>query len=211
MLKSINRQNTWFSSIFLVYMLGNHSIIVRKCTTGWQGCKIFLTHLRRLPHLTGVPHLHMNKPLGYSTYEAICRSHVSPQLVAQNQIRLNMCNLLRGQNSIAETKIFIKSFSTLEANCPCSLSRNLSPDQQTRSDSSRDVLQRHVVQSVRTLTINNATVRCLAMGNCTYSRASCTEQRVVLSAPVLSNSSKFSRAIPTHSVLLRKEHTFDAL
>ena len=31
MLKSINRQNTWFSSIFLVYVLSDHSIILRKC------------------------------------------------------------------------------------------------------------------------------------------------------------------------------------
>ena len=39
-LKSINRQNTWFSSIFLVYVLSDHSIILRKCTPGWRGCKI---------------------------------------------------------------------------------------------------------------------------------------------------------------------------
>ena len=39
-LKSINRQNTWFSSIFLVYVLSDHSIILRKCNPGWRGCKI---------------------------------------------------------------------------------------------------------------------------------------------------------------------------
>ena len=38
--KSINRQNTWFANIFLVYVLGDHSIISRKCTSGWRGCKI---------------------------------------------------------------------------------------------------------------------------------------------------------------------------
>ena len=31
---------------------------------------------------------------------------LSPQQVAQNQIRLNLCKLLRQQNSVAETKIF---------------------------------------------------------------------------------------------------------
>ena len=31
-LKSINLQNSWFSSIFLVYVLSDHSIILRKCT-----------------------------------------------------------------------------------------------------------------------------------------------------------------------------------
>ena len=68
-LKSINRQNTWFASIFLVYVLSNHSIILRKCTPGWRGCKItckgglfFLPHLSRLPHPPGVPHLHVNRP-----------------------------------------------------------------------------------------------------------------------------------------------------
>ena len=35
-LKSINRQNTWFASIFLVYMLSDHSIILKKCTPGWR-------------------------------------------------------------------------------------------------------------------------------------------------------------------------------
>ena len=39
-LKSINRQNTWFSSIFLVYVLSGHPIILRKCNPGWRGCKI---------------------------------------------------------------------------------------------------------------------------------------------------------------------------
>ena len=68
--KCINRQNTWFASIFLVYVLSDHSIILRKCTPGWRGCKIackgglfFLPHLSRLPHLPGVPHLHVKKPL----------------------------------------------------------------------------------------------------------------------------------------------------
>ena len=35
-LKSINRQNTWFASICLVYLLSDHSIILRKCTPGWR-------------------------------------------------------------------------------------------------------------------------------------------------------------------------------
>ena len=39
-LKSINRQNTWFSSNFLVYVLSDYSIILRKCTPGWRGCNI---------------------------------------------------------------------------------------------------------------------------------------------------------------------------
>ena len=38
--KSIKCQNTWFASIFLVYELSDHSIIMRKCTPGWRGCKI---------------------------------------------------------------------------------------------------------------------------------------------------------------------------
>ena len=38
--KGVNRQNTWFASIFLVYVVSDHSIILRKCTPGWQGCKI---------------------------------------------------------------------------------------------------------------------------------------------------------------------------
>ena len=39
-LKCINGQNSWFASIFLVYVLSDHSIILRKCTPGWRGCKI---------------------------------------------------------------------------------------------------------------------------------------------------------------------------
>ena len=65
----INRQYTWFASIFLVYVLSDHSIILRKYTPGWRGCKIackgglfFLPHLSSLPHLPGVPHLHVNRP-----------------------------------------------------------------------------------------------------------------------------------------------------
>ena len=38
--KRINRQNTWFASIFIVYLLSDHSIILRKCIPGWRGCKI---------------------------------------------------------------------------------------------------------------------------------------------------------------------------
>ena len=30
------RQNTWFASIFLVYVLNDHSIILRKCNPGWR-------------------------------------------------------------------------------------------------------------------------------------------------------------------------------
>ena len=40
MQESINKQKTWFASIFLVYLLSDHSIILRKCTPGLQGCKI---------------------------------------------------------------------------------------------------------------------------------------------------------------------------
>ena len=68
--KSINLQNTWFASIFLVYPLSDHSIILRKCTPGWRGCTIgckgglfFVPHLSGLSHLPGVPHLHVNRPL----------------------------------------------------------------------------------------------------------------------------------------------------
>ena len=68
--KGVNRQNTWFASIFLVYVLSDHSIILRKCTPGWRGCKIaykgglfFYPHLSRLPHLPGVPHRNVNRPL----------------------------------------------------------------------------------------------------------------------------------------------------
>ena len=32
--KSINHQKTCFASIFLVYVLNDHSIILRKCTPG---------------------------------------------------------------------------------------------------------------------------------------------------------------------------------
>ena len=38
--KSINRQKSWFSRIFLVYVLSDHSVILRKCTPGWRGCSI---------------------------------------------------------------------------------------------------------------------------------------------------------------------------
>ena len=40
--KSINRQKSsrWFSSIFLVYVLSDHSAILRKCTPGWRGCSV---------------------------------------------------------------------------------------------------------------------------------------------------------------------------
>ena len=58
------------SAFFLVYVLSDHSVILRKCTPGWRGCKIackgglfFLPHLRGLPHLSGVPHLHVKRPL----------------------------------------------------------------------------------------------------------------------------------------------------
>ena len=32
MYKCINRLNTWFASIFFVYVLSDHSIILRECT-----------------------------------------------------------------------------------------------------------------------------------------------------------------------------------
>ena len=41
-LKSINRQNTWFASIFLAYLLSDHSIILRKCTPGWRVVRLYL-------------------------------------------------------------------------------------------------------------------------------------------------------------------------
>ena len=62
-------QNAWFASIFLVYKPSDHSIILRKYTPGWRGCKstckgrlFFLPHLSGLPHLPAVPHLHVNRP-----------------------------------------------------------------------------------------------------------------------------------------------------
>ena len=36
MLKSINRRNTWLFRISLVYVLSDHSVILRKCTLGWR-------------------------------------------------------------------------------------------------------------------------------------------------------------------------------
>ena len=33
-------KNLWFSSIFLVYVLSDRSIILKKCTPRWRGCKI---------------------------------------------------------------------------------------------------------------------------------------------------------------------------
>ena len=33
-------KNTWFSSIFLVYVLSDRSIILKKCAPRWRGCKI---------------------------------------------------------------------------------------------------------------------------------------------------------------------------
>ena len=38
--KRSNRQNTRFASIFLAYVLSDHSIILKMCTAGWRGCKI---------------------------------------------------------------------------------------------------------------------------------------------------------------------------
>ena len=39
-LKSTYLPNRWFVSIFLVYVLSDHSIILTKCTPGWWGCKV---------------------------------------------------------------------------------------------------------------------------------------------------------------------------
>ena len=51
--KRSNRQNTRFASIFLAYVLSDHSIILKMCTAGWRGCTItckggffFLPHLK---------------------------------------------------------------------------------------------------------------------------------------------------------------------
>ena len=47
---------------------------------------------------------------------------LSLQQVAKNQIRLNLCDLLRRQNSVAATKIFRNFSSTHEAICRCNVS-----------------------------------------------------------------------------------------
>ena len=47
---------------------------------------------------------------------------LSLQQVAKNQIRLNLCDLLRRQNSVAATKIFTKLSTTHEAICRCNVS-----------------------------------------------------------------------------------------
>ena len=47
---------------------------------------------------------------------------LSLQQVAKNQIRLNLCDLLRRQNSVAATKIFTNFSSTHEAICRCNVS-----------------------------------------------------------------------------------------
>ena len=47
---------------------------------------------------------------------------LSLQQVAKNQIRLNLCDLLRRQNSVAATKIFTKFSTTHEAICRCNVS-----------------------------------------------------------------------------------------
>ena len=40
-IKGNNRKpKHWFAGIFLVYVLSYHSIILRKYTLGWRGCKI---------------------------------------------------------------------------------------------------------------------------------------------------------------------------
>ena len=47
---------------------------------------------------------------------------LSLQQVAKNQIRLNLCDLLRRQNSVAATKIFTKTLHDHEAICRCNVS-----------------------------------------------------------------------------------------
>ena len=47
---------------------------------------------------------------------------LSLQQVAKNPIRLNLCDLLRRQNSVAATNIFSKFSSTHEAICRCDVS-----------------------------------------------------------------------------------------
>ena len=37
---SKSSQNMWFTIMYLVYVLSDHSISLRKCTLGWRGCKI---------------------------------------------------------------------------------------------------------------------------------------------------------------------------
>ena len=87
----------WLASIFLVCELSDHSIILRKCTPGWQGCKIackgelfFLPHLRGLPHLPGVPHLQVNRPLEMP----VLKSHKlkTKVLTAEMNSEAKVCN-----------------------------------------------------------------------------------------------------------------------
>ena len=55
----------------------------------------------------------------------LCNGILSLQQVAKNQIRLNLCDLLRRQNSVAATKIFTKILQyTHEAICCCDVSPN---------------------------------------------------------------------------------------
>ena len=57
------RQNTWFASIFLVYVLNDHSIILRKCTPGWRVVRLHVkerycfTPPKRVTSLTWGPPL----------------------------------------------------------------------------------------------------------------------------------------------------------
>ena len=57
-------------------------------------------------------------------WENLCLRNgiLSLQQVAKNQIRLNLCDLLRRQNSVAATNIFSKFSSTHEAICRCDVS-----------------------------------------------------------------------------------------
>ena len=71
--KSISRQNTWFTSIFLVYVLSDHSIILRKFTPRWWGCKIACKgELFFLPHLSGLPDLNSPDPVTVIAHQPEC-------------------------------------------------------------------------------------------------------------------------------------------
>ena len=65
-----NRQNTSFTRHVFVYVLSEHSIILRRCTPrcggAGRGCMIaykyglLFPHLSGLPYLPGIRHLHVN-------------------------------------------------------------------------------------------------------------------------------------------------------
>ena len=57
------KQNTWFTSIFLVYVLCHHSIILRKCTLGWRGCSLYI---ERKPFTSKTHKTAINRPVDHT-------------------------------------------------------------------------------------------------------------------------------------------------